>query len=53
MGVMEGKFAHKEVCVQHVYRYRWVEQNKTKDWALVQNAALVIDVKELKLGYVW
>ena len=24
--------------------------NKTKDWALVQNAALVIDVKELKLG---
>ena len=26
------------------------EVNKTKDWALVQNAALVIGVKELKLG---
>ena len=25
-------------------------KNKTKDWALVQNAALVIDIKELKLG---
>ena len=24
--------------------------NKTKDWALVQNAALVIDIKVLKLG---
>ena len=24
--------------------------NKTKDWTLVQNVALVIDVKELKLG---
>ena len=24
--------------------------NKTKDWALVQNAALVINIKELKLG---
>ena len=27
-----------------------LQLNKTKDWALVQNAALVIDVKELKLG---
>ena len=26
--------------------------NKTEDWDLVQNAALVIDIKELKLGYV-
>ena len=29
-----------------------IRPNKTKDWALVQNAALVIDVKELKLGWV-
>ena len=25
-------------------------KNKTKDWSLVQNAALVIDIKELKIG---
>ena len=25
------------------------EKNKTKDWALVQNAALAIDIKVLKL----
>ena len=24
------------------------KENKTKDWALVQNVALVIDIKELK-----
>ena len=27
-----------------------VAVNKTKDWAAVQNAALVIDIKVLKLG---
>ena len=26
--------------------------NKTKDWALVQNAALVMKIKVLKLGLV-
>ena len=25
-------------------------KNKTKDWALLKNAALVIDIKEMKLG---
>ena len=27
-----------------------LKPNTTKDWALVQNAAFVIDIKELKLG---
>ena len=34
------------------YRASLIEVNKTKDWALVQNAALVIKIKELKLGLV-
>ena len=29
-----------------------VNLNKTKDWALVQNAALVMKIKVLKLGLV-
>ena len=28
-------------------------KNKTEDWALVQNAALVICIKVLKLGLIW
>ena len=28
----------------------WRIYNKTKDWALVQDAALAIDIKVLKLG---
>ena len=31
-------------------RKGYLRVNKTKDWALVQNAPLVIDIKELKLS---
>ena len=42
---------------QQIQRYNRVKnnlrecsKNKTKDWSLVQNAALAIDIKMLKLG---
>ena len=34
--------------------HKLYKESETRlNWALVQNAALVIDVKEFELGYVW
>ena len=39
-----------KICYTTFSSLKHPDFNKTKDWALVQNAALVIDIEMLKLG---
>ena len=50
LALCESRTLYRDVTAQVTKILLKIISNKIKDWALVQNAALVIDIKVLKLG---
>ena len=52
--LLDGNFLipfYADICIIiYIYIFCLISLNKTKDWALVQNAALAIEIMVLKLG---